>query len=258
MWRCSDLKNDAKGRLKGNYWNAFLVTLVAALTYGGGASFGGSSAGNSSNDNLSSLDKDSIRKFLSQFTQQQIMVFITTFLAFFIIIILASYLIRIFVGYPFEVGKVRFFIVNTKYRANAREMGWGFKHQYMHLVGVLFIRDLKIFLWSLLFVIPGIVKSYEYRMVPYIISENPNITTQRAFEISREMTMGEKANLFVLDLSFIGWKLLGVLACCIGSYFVLPYIEATFAEFYRIKRDAVLQSGRVSSDELCGVERYGA
>lgn len=256
MWRCSDLKNDAKGRLRGNYWNAFLATLVAALTYGG-AGFSGGTAGNLSDRN-GDISMDSIRDSFSAFNREQLVIFITAFLGIFFIVLLISYGIRIFVGYPFQIGKVRFFIVNTKYQATSRELGWGFKHQYMHLIGVQFMRDLKIFLWSLLFVIPGIVKSYEYRMIPYIMAENPNITTKRAFEISREMTNGEKANLFVLDLSFIGWYLLGLIACCgIGLYFLLPYTEATYAEFYRIKRDEVLQSGRVGYDELCGVEKYG-
>lgn len=254
MWRCSDLKSDAKKRLEGNYWNAFLVTLVATLT-SGGTGFGGSSSGGSSQSG--GYNSDSLREFFSHFTQQQLIFFFTTYISIFLIIMLIASGIRIFVGYPFQIGKTRFFIVNTKYRATSRELGYGFKHQYMHLIGVQFFRDLKITLWSFLFIIPGIVKSYEYRMIPYIMAENPEIPTKRAFEISREMTMGEKANLFVLDLSFIGWMLLGVLACCVGTYFVLPYKEATFAEFYRIKRDEVLRSGRVGSNELCGVERFG-
>ena len=61
------------------------------------------------------------------------------------------------------------------------------------------------FLWSLLLLIPGIVKAYEYRMVPYLLADYPELSTEEAFRISREMMNGEKMNTFILDLSFIGW-----------------------------------------------------
>ncbi len=69
-----------------------------------------------------------------------------------------------------------------------------------------FGRDLYTVLWTLCLIIPGIVKSYEYKMIPYILAENPRILRKRAFEISKNMMDGEKWNAFVIDLSFIGWK----------------------------------------------------
>ena len=113
------------------------------------------------------------------------------------------------------------------------------------------MRELYIFLWALLFIIPGIVKSYEYYMVPYILAENPNISSARAFELSRIMTNGEKWNIFVLELSFMGWQILGMLACCIGTYFVLPYMDSTFAELYEAMRAKVFDMGVTGEDELC-------
>ncbi|MEG1409942.1 MAG: DUF975 family protein [Terrisporobacter sp.] len=79
---------------------------------------------------------------------------------------------------------------------------------------IMFLMNLFIYLWSLLLLIPGIVKSYEYRMIPYILSEDPNISRSRAFEISKSMMNGNKWNAFELDLSFIGWYLLSV--CTLG------------------------------------------
>lgn len=75
-------------------------------------------------------------------------------------------------------------------------------------VWTLFLMKLYTFLWSLLLIIPGIVKSYEYRMVPYLLADCPDLSTEDAFRISREMMDGEKMNAFILDLSFIGWKIL--------------------------------------------------
>ena len=76
---------------------------------------------------------------------------------------------------------------------------------YGNIVLTMFLRDLYIVLWTLLFIVPGIVKSYEYMMVPYILAENPGMDQKEVFQISREMMNGQKWNAFVLDLSFIGW-----------------------------------------------------
>ena len=116
----------------------------------------------------------------------------------------------------------------------------------------MFWREIKIFLWSLLFVIPGVIKSYEYSMVPYILAENPQMPTDRAFELSKLMTRGEKWKIFVLDLSFLGWKILGVLCCGIGGIFLAPYIEATYAELYQVMREKALGLGFSNYFELPG------
>lgn len=97
---------------------------------------------------------------------------------------------------------------------------------------VMFMKSLFVFLWSLLFLIPGIIKSYEYRFVAYIVAENPGIDYKTALAVSRDMTYGHKGAMFVLDLSFIGWFLLGGLLCGIGVLFVYPYYDATYAQLY--------------------------
>ena len=107
-----------------------------------------------------------------------------------------------------------------------------FKQGYMNIAKILVIRDIKIFLWSLLFVIPGVIKSYQYRMLPYILAENPDITTQDAFDRSKQLTDGQKLDIFVLDLSFIGWYFLGSILFGIGLYFVYPYFKSTNALLY--------------------------
>ena len=102
----------------------------------------------------------------------------------------------------------------------------------MNVVKTMFMKNLFVFLWSLLLIIPGIVKAYQYRFVPYIISEDPSLTPNQAMTLSRYMTDGEKGAMFVLDLSLIGWYLLGALACGIGVLFVNPYAEAAWAQLY--------------------------
>ena len=114
----------------------------------------------------------------------------------------------------------------------------------------MFLRDVYLFLWTLLLIIPGIIKGYAYRMVPYILADNPNIGAARAIELSDQMTKGEKLDIFVLDLSFLGWILLGSLACGIGVLFVNPYVEATNAELYAALKDKAYRNGLCTPAEL--------
>ena len=117
----------------------------------------------------------------------------------------------------------------------------GFQMNYQGNVVTMFCRDLFIGLWSLLLVIPGIVKSYEYRMVPYILAENPSIHRKDAFKLSQEMMDGEKWNAFVLDLSFILWRLAAAFTCGIlNIFYVNPYIDLTFTELYILLKETKL------------------
>lgn len=107
-----------------------------------------------------------------------------------------------------------------------------------------FLRGLYIFLWSLLFIIPGIVKSFSYAMTPFIMAENPDLTANEAITASRQMMDGHKGELFWLDLTFIGWSILSAFTLFIGNLFLNPYMNASYAAFYRD-----LTSGRRYSAE---------
>lgn len=92
---------------------------------------------------------------------------------------------------------------------------------------------LYIFLWSLLFIIPGIVKAYQYRMVPYILADRPELDQKEVFALSKQMMDGEKWNAFVLDLSFLGWHILGIItAGILEIFYIAPYVNLTNAQLY--------------------------
>lgn len=91
---------------------------------------------------------------------------------------------------------------------------------------------LFIFLWSLLFIIPGIVASYRYAMAPYLMAENPELGVLEAINLSKQMTFGHKGRLFFLHLSFIGWEFLAALTFGIGHLWLNPYKRAAEASFY--------------------------
>ena len=99
------------------------------------------------------------------------------------------------------------------------------------LVGLM--ESIFVFLWSLLFVIPGIIKSYSYGMTEYIAVDNPDYDWKACIDASKEMMEGHKMELFLLDLSFIGWYILGSIPCGIGLFWVMPYHQAARTVFYR-------------------------
>jgi Predicted integral membrane protein len=141
--------------------------------------------------------------------------------------------VSVFLINPLEVGTNRFFVQNLKLDANLREICFAFDHNYLNCVKILFFRDLYVFLWSLLFIIPGIIKAYEYRMVPYILGDNPNIDREEAFALSNMLMQGNKGKAFVLDLSFLGWYILnGLTLGILGIFYVNPYIKQTNAALY--------------------------
>lgn len=128
--------------------------------------------------------------------------------------------------------------LNVTYGDNV-EIGTLFKgFNYMGKAIALFLMVIFFtMLWSLLFVIPGIIKSYSYSMAFYILAENPEMSAREALNESKEIMKGNKLNLFVLQLSFILWELLATVTFGIAYVYVLPYMQLTFVNFYHnIKR----------------------
>lgn len=96
-----------------------------------------------------------------------------------------------------------------------------------------FLRSLYTFLWTLLFIVPGIIKGYAYAMTPFILAEHPNMTASQAIRHSEDLMDGHKSDLFILDLTFIGWNILAVLTLNLGNIALNPYKNAAYAAFYR-------------------------
>ena len=156
-------------------------------------------------------------------------------------------LLQIFVENVLKVGGYRFFVQNQTGHPGIEVMLSGFKSgHYGNIVLTMFLRDLFIALWTLLFIVPGIVKYYEYMMVPYILAENPGMDRKEAFLISRQMMNGQKWDAFVMDLSFIGWYLLSVLTCgLLAVFYVSPYHQASLAEIYSFNKEKAYREGYI-------------
>ena len=95
------------------------------------------------------------------------------------------------------------------------------------------LQSIYVVLWSLLFIIPGIMASYSYAMTQYIIAEHPELTAGEAISLSKEIMRGNRFRLFCLDFSFIGWHILCAFTMGIGNLWLIPYIQASKAAFYR-------------------------
>ena len=221
LWTREQLKDNAKNILQKCYWKAVLVAVVLGLSAGGGG--GSSSGGEVSSDEIEMLAES-----------PELMAILGIIFSLLGVIVLASVALSVFVFAPLSIGCYRFFVLSCIQDTNLNELGFGFRKEgYGNIVKILFLRGLYTFLWSLLFLIPGIIKSYEYMMIPYILAENPNIDSKEAFRLSKQMMDGEKMNAFLLGLSFLGWVLLGVMTCgLLNIFYVNPYIYLTNAQLY--------------------------
>ena len=274
MWTRARIKQEARNSLRRfGYWMPLLVTFLTGILTGGfstGTTTGSSVTTEYTTEYSGDLTPAGFITFLNDFFSEffgEIGMVLEDFFSnplialttvFFIVIAFVIGLVcafgwSAFVVGPVTVGKNRYFMEHRAFGSKFERLFWAFRSgRYLNVVKIMFWREIKIFLWSLLFVIPGIIKSYEYCMVPYILAENPQISCERAFELSKQMTKGEKWKIFVLGLSFIGWVFVGMLCCCVGQFFVQPYIEATYAELYQVMREKAHGLGFSDYSELPG------
>lgn len=243
MWTRIELKDYAKDFLRKHYWKAFLVCLIFTILAGNGNN---SSSNNGSNSNTNhtivyeqEVGLNNSNSIISNAGREGFKIF-GFFPGFFIgstifAFVLILWIITLFIGPLITVGKNRFFLNGFQGNVGVGYVFSAFnREEFWDIFTCMFITKVKNVLWYFILIVPGIVKSYEYSMVPYILTTRTNLTSSEAIEISRELTDGHKWEMFVLDLSFIGWILLGGLLFGIGGFFVTPYYEATMARLYNV------------------------
>ena len=235
MKRNTDYKNDALAALKGNWGKAVLATVIymaivyiamgpylyqnfkfqAAMTAAGGA-----------------MDAEALVSQMSTVTGYA-----------------GLYgLLTIFLIAPLMVGFINAFRVlllqgDREIPTNMYKIA---TKGYWHKVWGMFLMSVFILLWSMLFVIPGIIKTFSYAMTPYILDEHPELSANDAIDRSRAMMKGHKFDLFWLLLSFIGWGILCVFTLGIGFLWLTPYMETSMAAFYEdLKADYEVNGGLI-------------
>lgn len=235
-WTRRDLKDKAKFSLKSFYWKSVLVGFILSLISEGPGSGRGNYGNNYDTEFTGNQFVDGIG---GRYVGMAAFVLGLTAIAIFAIVVIAL-VVDIFVLSPLQIGCKKYFLHAGDGNADPGHMGYAFKNNYINVVAVTFLQNLFIALWSLLFIIPGIVKSYEYRMIPYLLAEDPNLSFTEAKNLSRDMMDGEKWDAFVLDLSFILWDILAAITFnLVGIFWVNPYYQYTCAELYKVLRTKV-------------------
>jgi uncharacterized membrane protein len=243
------LKERAKAAFKANYWASVLaalvgVTLPSALMGAGSAFSSGGTAATQTTATMDAQTEQAVATFNSLTPEQQTaaVAAVGAVLGGALVIgFIVTILMAIFVANPLSLGGSRFFMVNTAEPAKTGELGYGFKPNYKKKVKIMFGMFIRIFLWSLLFIIPGIIKAFQYRMIPYLLAEDDSMEMKEYLAASSYMMDGNKWKAFVLDLSFIGWHLLGALTFgLVELFYAAPYHAAANAELYvELKNQAV-------------------
>ena len=270
MWTRKQIKEKAKKAFQLNYWKCVLCGLIFAIIVGGASGAGGAASGGSSTFSslmynnqhreetetveeveVEGIDENSDPVTVTVVTSDDngneidvnetdiafgIAVFSIVALTVFAIVLVASAIgiaIDVLLINPVEFGCRNFFKRNLDEPAKLSSLTFAFDKNYKNAVKTAFFKDLFIWLWSLLFVIPGIIKAYEYRLVPYIFAENPDMKYSDILAESSKLMKGNKWKTFVLDLSFIGWELLSLCTCGLLSvFYVDPYKLQTDAALY--------------------------
>ena len=233
MWNRAELKMRGNMAFKKNYVSAVVVALLMGIF--------GTVSGESSARRVSENSDIYSGNLFNVGMITELLAGIAT------VVILIVLVAKVFVGNLLKMGGYRFFILNQTAQPGIGTLLDGFRSgHYVNIVLTMFLRDLFTALWSLLLVVPGIVKHYEYLMVPYIIAENPAMDYKEAFQISKQMMDGEKMEAFIMDLSFLGWYLLSAVTCgLLAIFYVNPYVQASFAEMYTFNKQKAYQEGYI-------------
>lgn len=264
MWNRKDLKEKARKNFFKNYWFCLAICfLLGFMCYEYSSSFSnlnaykGTEINNEENVNVAlkktnlefiNLDtgtfKDQVVEVVSDeqafifklagsikdFIEYHYIEALSLFLAFAL-----GFLYQFLFAYPFTVGSRKFFLENHENdKTKIKMVLFPFRknNNYFNTVKVMFFRYIYLVLWT--FTIIGLpIKLYEYKMIPFILADNPKLSKKEVFALSKKMMYGNKWKAFVLDLSFIGWSILDAITIGLsGIFYSNPYHLATYTELY--------------------------
>ena len=204
-------KNEALSALRGNWANALVATIILIALA------------------LFFSSNDAINSYYQRIVINPFIGYSLSFVSLFVLLPLA-------VGYSNSM-RVLLETGDNRLTNNSFSLGFG---NWLHVVWGMILSTIYIFLWTLLLIIPGIIKSYSYALTPYILVEHPEMSANEAIEESMRLMDGHKFDLFYLQLSFIGWAILSILSLGLGGFWLIPYQMTAQAAFYRdIKNGAM-------------------
>ena len=279
----SELKVKAKAVLRKSYWRAFVVALILSLVSGRGVhvlysmdsavveiisqalllehgNHGDSVAIIGSADGPTSIFVNRTYSgalerpaWMERGMSPALVAAVVVTLLCILVAGVIAMIFYVFITARLEVGVSRFFL-RTMVQDEPIGTVWSVMDGgYGNVSKVMFRRWLYLAPWILIPVAGFFIylyKSYRYRMVPYILAENPQMEAARVFALSKQMTDGYRMDLFVLDCSFIGWICLCALTMGLGAYFLAPYMWATGAQCYVRLSEAAIVNGLMSREEI--------
>jgi uncharacterized membrane protein len=224
------IRRDTKKALKGNWFIAIVATFIASAF--GGLSFGSQTASVSVSlppvDDFAGLtDPDTLEMILNMYS---VILAVAGVMGMFVMLYNILYLV---VGSAVSVGYSQFNIDVIDGKKPRLETLFESFRIWVPAVIARFLVGLYTTLWTLLFIIPGIIATYSYAMTPFVLAENPGMSASDAITESKTLMRGNKWKLFCLEFSFIGWYLLSMLTFGIALIWVVPYHQASYAAFYR-------------------------
>lgn len=261
MWTSRDLKNKAWHALSnGSYGMCLIAVLICNMISMVFTRF------ITISPNMASMyEPETIEQFISAVSNKPLL-----FFGMFSSVLVVSLAIGFFINNPLNIGLTRFFTQSARGNTNLKELAFVFSKGfsvYLNIVRVQFFKTLFLFLWAMvgivpvcilmvvfgtlaisktavvatlvlsyilliLALIPMLIKSYQYMMIDYILTDEPEISWREAFSKSKKLSHGQVYRMFKLNISFIGWTLLGILFCGVGTVLVIPYINMTFSMLY--------------------------
>ncbi len=248
----AELKSRAKQLLSKNYGYCLAVSLIMTIT--------GFTSGGINFDFSTVTEAEELNEF--SYVLEEIftnpLVILGTILASLGAIVFGL-AFSAFVGNQLRVGGCRFFLKNRKnYPTDIKTVFASYTDKtFLNIAKVTIVRDIIITLGYWLFIIPGIIWTYQYFAVDYILAVRPDISRIEAFNLSKRVMNGHKMDLFVLGLSFFGWYILTACTCGIlGVFYVTPYVELTNAEFFADVRLDALRKGIITENDIPDYPEY--
>lgn len=239
MWNIADIKTRGREAFKLNYWPCVIVSAIYMLLFGGNTSRVTTSVTPDTTFNVEVNGQTITEAAQSMTTEQQAAV--AGFAIVGVLIALGiGLLVKAFIVNPVEVGALRFFNNNVDDpTTSVGVIAEGFS-DFGRTFVTLLLRDLIIFVGCLVLIFPGFYAMYCFRMVPYIVKDNPELAPMEVLKRSNQMMAGNKWKTFVLDLSFIGWYLLGAITFGLGLIFwTNPYHMSADAALYKELRNQI-------------------
>lgn len=220
----SDHRYKAREALRGNWVTAVLVCLVAGIL--SGSSF-------SSDININFEGGQPIQITLPEQYEEILVGVLGISLAFLTVVAVVISVVGLILGGVIEIGKARYHLNLIDGAAARFDDLFSAFPQFLAALVMNLVRQVLVSLGMLLLVIPGVMLTFSYAAAPYIMAQDPECEGLEALRRSRELMKGNRMDLFLLDLSFIGWDLLSLLTLGIGSLFLNPYKQAARASFFR-------------------------